>query len=331
LTRFKQKLKQLNGGNTMSLTSAMFTGVSGLLNMAEGINVIGNNISNVNTVGFKGSRTLFSDVLSTSVSSGSQMGHGVQLQKIDNMFTQSTFENTGSVSDLAIQGDRFFALGAPASTGAVAVAPGDAYYTRAGSFRMDGQANATAAFPIAGKLINPDGYAVLDGRGMPVEIPLTDGAAVPKSFQKITGIDAKGVMTLLYADATGASSTYYYAGNGVAPLPTSVAANYTTVTTGATSGQLGTVQIGNPPGMEKAGGTLFRATAKSGMPDVPGAVAWASNGVTETISSNNLEQSNVDMATEFVKMILTQRAYSANSKTITTADEMTQEVLNLKR
>ena len=47
----------------MSLTSTMFTGVSGLLNQAEAMNVVGNNISNVNTVGFKGSRMLFSDVL----------------------------------------------------------------------------------------------------------------------------------------------------------------------------------------------------------------------------------------------------------------------------
>lgn len=314
----------------MSLTSAMFTGVSGLLNQAEGINVIGNNIANVNTVGFKGSRTLFSDVLSTSVSGGSQMGHGVKLQKIDNMFSQATFENTGSVTDLAIQGDRFFALAAPSTSGATAVPPGDAYYTRAGSFRLDGQATAT----IAGTLVNPDGYVVLDAKGMPIQMPLTDGAvapATPKSFQKITGIDAKGVMTLLYADASGASATYYYAGNGAVPLSTSVAANYTTVTTGATSGQLATVQVGNPPGMDKVGGTLYRATAQSGVPAAAAVTAWASNGVTESISSNNLEQSNVDMATEFVKMILTQRAYSANSKTITTSDEMTQEVLSLKR
>jgi len=55
------------------------------------------------------------------------------------------------------------------------------------------------------------------------------------------------------------------------------------------------------------------------------------NGNNSKVFSNSLEQSNVDMAAQFVKMILTQRAYSANSKTITTADEMTQEVLNLKR
>jgi flagellar hook protein FlgE len=57
----------------------------------------------------------------------------------------------------------------------------------------------------------------------------------------------------------------------------------------------------------------------------------APNGTSERIFSNSLELSNVDLAGQFVKMIITQRAYSANSKTITTVDEMTQEVLNLKR
>lgn len=335
----------------MSLTSALFTGVSGLLNNAEGMNVIGNNLSNVNTVGFKGSRTLFSDVLSTSIGSGSQLGHGVQLQKIDNLFTQSAFESTGNVTDLGIQGDRFFALTAPGTTANTAVASADAYYTRAGAFRMDGQqiGLSTAANSFAGSLTNPDGYVVLDAQGMPVRIPLTNDLAAVSvanpptnmTFQKIVGIDSKGVMSLLYSNSTGASKTYYYAGLTAAglpkaPLDASVAANYTTVTSpvagaASTNAQLGTVMIGNPPGMEKLGGTLFKATAQSGVPTAAATSLWASNGVTEKLLSNNLEQSNVDMATEFVKMILTQRAYSANSKTITTSDEMTQEVINLKR
>lgn len=323
----------------MGLTSAMFSGVSGLLNNAEALNVIGNNLANVNTTGFKGSRTLFSDVLSTTFSGTSQMGHGVQVQKIDNVFTQSSFESTGNVTDLAIQGDRFFALAAPDTTANAVIAGSDAYYTRAGAFRLDGQATTPpAANGFAGTLVNPDGYSVLDSEGKPVRIPLTNDLAIPSAtnmtFQKITSIDSKGVITLLYAnEATGANATFYYAGAAgtTAPLATT-AANYTIVTTPVTSGQLATVKIDNPPGMEKVGGTLYRATAESGTPAAPTAAAvWASNGVNEKVMSNNLEQSNVDMAAEFVNMILTQRAYSANAKTITTSDEMTQEVINLKR
>jgi len=91
----------------MSVTSAMFTGVSGLLSNAEGINVIGNNLANVNTVGFKSGRMLFSDMLSSDIGNNSQIGRGTMIQKVDNLFTQSSFESTENVTDLALQGNSF--------------------------------------------------------------------------------------------------------------------------------------------------------------------------------------------------------------------------------
>lgn len=295
----------------MSLTSALFTGVSGLLNSAEGINVIGNNVANVNTTGFKGSRSLFSDTLSTSVGAYSQIGHGVQIQKVDTVFSQSSMESTALSTDVAIQGDTFFALAKPGTTAAASVAVTDAYYTRAGAFRVDSGLALT----------NPDGFNVLDAAGIPIVLPANDGAAVPKSFQKVVSIDPTGSMRLLYADATGNTATYYYQGNGVALAATTPA---------GPAGRLGVAQIPNPPGMTKEGGTLFKQTgAISGGSGTP--VYTTANGTNEKLLNNNLEASNVDMANEFVKMILTQRAYSANSKTITTSDEMTQEVINLKR
>lgn len=296
----------------MSVTSALFTGVSGLLNNAEGINVIGNNISNVNTIGFKGSRMLFSDVLSTTIGSGSQMGHGVQIQKVDNMFTQSALESSSIPTDVAIQGDAFFMLAKPGTTAAAAITPESAYYTRAGAFRVDSNR----------AMINPDNYNVLGSDGMPIVFTATyDDTAVPPNtlnFQKVTNIDSRGNIALLYSDASGNSATVYYNGNGAVPVAT------------ANTVFLGLSRVPNPPGLEKVGGTLYKQTGTSiGGSGTP--VFLAANGTTDKVLGNNLELSNVDMATEFVKMILTQRAYSANSKTITTADEMTQEVLNLKR
>ena len=94
----------------MSITSALFTGISGLVNNGEAMNVIGNNIANVNTIGFKYGRTLFSDMLSANMGNNSQVGRGVQIQKIDNVFSQSSFETTELVTDLALQGASFFAL-----------------------------------------------------------------------------------------------------------------------------------------------------------------------------------------------------------------------------
>lgn len=298
----------------MSLTSTMFTGVSGLLNQAEAMNVIGNNISNVNTLGFKGSRMLFSDVLSTSVGSQSvgQLGHGVQIQKVDTIFSQSSLETTTLPTDVAIQGENFFAVTKPGTVAPGPVAVTDAYFTRAGAFRVDSN-NA---------LITPDNYNVLDSASNPIVFTPTYTTPAPASvvlnFQKVSSVSAKGEIGLLYSDALGNSATVYYEGNGAAPVTT------------APTVFLGTAKIPNPPGMEKVGGSLYRGTGVaiggSGTP-----VISSQNGSTEKIIGNNLELSNVDLANEFVKMILTQRAYSANSKTITTSDEMTQEILNLKR
>ena len=79
-------------------------------------------------------------------------------------------------------------------------------------------------------------------------------------------------------------------------------------------------------GLERAGASLFTATPGSGQPLVnkPG------EGGLGDISSSNLEESNVDLAAEFIKMIITQRAYQANSKIITTTDDMLAQLLNIK-
>lgn len=293
----------------MSITSAMFTGVSGLLANAEGINVIGNNLANVNTVGFKGSRMLFSDMLSTSIGNGSQIGRGTQIQKVDNVFGQGSFESTELVSDLALQGSSFFALGKPGGNATVAT-QNTAFLSRAGAFRVDETYH----------LVNPDGYQVLDDSGAPIQFLATAAGATPAAgdFAKITKIDSTG--TISYVDALG--NNYYYNTAGAIGVtdPTAV------------TNRIAVINPANPGGLDKVGGTIFQPGATAGVQAVAFApITNTANGTSEKIFSNSLEQSNVDMAGQFVKMILTQRAYSANSKTITTADEMTQEVLNLKR
>lgn len=295
----------------MSITSAMFTGVSGLLANAEGINVIGNNLANVNTVGFKSGRMLFSDVLSANIGNESQIGRGTQIQKVDNVFGQGTFETTESVTDLALQGNSFFAVKDP--NAAAPVNQNTALLTRAGAFRLDSTLT----------LINPDGYQVLDTAGNPIKF-LNDGNAANNAtnFSKITSIDSSGLITYLAKDGI---TTNYYNTTGAVGV-TANAANAATVQ------RLAVVAVTNPNGLEKTGGTLFKPMTSSGVPAAAFTLATnKANGSSDKIYTNSLEQSNVDMAGQFVKMILTQRAYSANSKTITTADEMTQEALNLKR
>jgi flagellar hook protein FlgE len=83
----------------------------------------------------------------------------------------------------------------------------------------------------------------------------------------------------------------------------------------------------NPQGLEKIGGNLFTTTWNSGEPEV----GIAGTGMRGAVASNSLEMSNVDLSREFTEMIVAQRGFQANSKIITTSDEVLQELVNLKR
>ncbi len=129
----------------MSLSSSLFTGTSGLTNMGNAMQVVGNNISNVNTVGFKKGRSTFADTLSQSVATQSgtaQVGRGMSIGAVDQSFDTGSFESTGNSTDLSIGGDGFFVLRQSDSE--------NNFYTRAGNFHFDK----------SGQLVNPEGYLV---------------------------------------------------------------------------------------------------------------------------------------------------------------------------
>ena len=91
-------------------------------------------------------------------------------------------------------------------------------------------------------------------------------------------------------------------------------------------GQIAVASFANPAGLEKIGDNLFASTLNSGTANVNDVTAFG-----DDMSSGVLEMSNVDLATEFTNMIVTQRGYQANSRVITTSDTMIEELLNLKR
>lgn len=124
----------------MGFLTSLFTGVSGLGANGQALSVIGDNIANTNTAGFKGSRAVFSDVLSQALGGGSsfQIGRGASLQSIQQLFTQGTLENTSGPLDMAIEGDGFFIIKDTS---------GAQYYTRAGQFTLDKDGN----------IVNPEG------------------------------------------------------------------------------------------------------------------------------------------------------------------------------
>ena len=97
----------------MSILHAMYSGVSGIQAEGEALGVVGDNISNTNTVGFKAQRAVFQDVLGHSISAGTTSalpGSGVRMSGVQQMFTQGSLSNTGVATDLALSGDGFFVM-----------------------------------------------------------------------------------------------------------------------------------------------------------------------------------------------------------------------------
>jgi len=196
----------------MALSSALFSGISGLSSLGNAMQVIGDNIANVNTVGFKGSTFTFQDLLSQSMftrAGTSQVGRGTALSDICSNFDQGSFETTGNTTDLAIGGEGFFAVREEGSE--------DLYYTRAGNFRFDENGN----------LVNPEGYVVQgwsvdangDIEGSTKDIALNSFTSQPESTKEIT------MIANLDKDSTSKSSILSSAWDGTVDPPIN-SANY---------------------------------------------------------------------------------------------------------
>ncbi|MFB9329704.1 flagellar basal body rod protein FlgG [Paenibacillus aurantiacus] len=272
---------------------SMYSGVSGMRGFQTKLDVIGNNIANVNTVGFKAGRVMFKDILSQTVSgvtaptegvkggvNAKQIGLGVATASIDTVHTPGSAVTTNVPTDVRIDGDGFFAVTATGD-GSQATP----YLTRAGNFTLDAN----------NQLVNADGMFVLSSDGAPITL-----APEVKSFS----ISSDGSIIGVNADGT----------------------------TAATDFKIGLVKVNNPSGLEKIGGNLYQLTANAN-PDGAAELSEAASAEagTGSIVAGQLEMSNVELTAEFTEMIVAQRGFQANSRIITTSDEILQEVVNLKR
>jgi flagellar hook protein FlgE len=137
----------------MGILSSLFTGVSGLNANGMALSVIGNNIANLSTVGFKGSRATFADLISSSITGGAgaiQTGIGVALTSVQGNFSQGSLASSSNVLDLAIDGNGFFIL---------EDTNGARFYSRAGIFRLDQNNNVVdpVGFRLQGFLADATG------------------------------------------------------------------------------------------------------------------------------------------------------------------------------
>ena len=140
----------------MALSTSLFAGVSGLRDHQTMMDVIGNNISNINTIGYKGSRVTFADTFNQFITAGtnptdttggtnsSQIGLGSTVSSIDRNWNQGTFQQTGITTDLALQGNAMFVLKSNGVT----------EYTRAGNFSLDAN----------GRLVSSQTGAIVQGK-----------------------------------------------------------------------------------------------------------------------------------------------------------------------
>jgi flagellar hook protein FlgE len=140
----------------MTVLSSMNSGVSGLKAESDALGVVGDNIANVNTSGFKAQRAVFEDVLGHSILAGTSTGlpgSGVRVGDIQQMFTQGSLSNTGVSTDVALNGDGFFVV-----KGTVDGVSSD-FFTRAGEFVIDkdGKLANTSGLKVQGYQANGDG------------------------------------------------------------------------------------------------------------------------------------------------------------------------------
>ena len=159
----------------MSILNAMYSGVSGLSAESDALGIVGDNVSNSNTVGFKRSRAQFENQLGGAV--GSAVGAGVRLARTQQIFAQGTLQTTGQATDLALSGDGFFVV-----RGNVAGSKGD-FYTRDGQLtvRNDGTLVNGGGMAVQGYKANADGsYASSLG-----DVSLPNAALPPRASSKM--------------------------------------------------------------------------------------------------------------------------------------------------
>lgn len=290
------------------MMAGMYAAISGLDANQAMLNDTANDLANVNTVGYKASSITFSDELTqvlrgasgpTVVNGGTnpvQIGLGVQVASTRNEMTEGSFQSTNNPLDVAIEGDGFLRVGTgtpPAKEPYTTGLPAHVNYTRAGDLTTNSLGFLTTE---AGEYVIGVNAIATKGEAGTTYAPGKEETYIripPGSANVSIGEDG----SVTYTDEEEGSENYQQR----------VTAGYITLAT-----------FPNEAGLERLGGSLWGETANSGTPIV-GTPDTGSFGKT---IGGELEMSNVDMATEMTNMITAERGYQANSRVISTADEM---------
>lgn len=275
---------------------SLWTAASGMIAQQTNLDTVANNLSNVNTAGYKKDTVEFKSLLYQTLQSPStnnaaenkpvpaQVGLGTRTASITTVFTQGNLQDVDNNTYMAIEGNGFFK---------VRDNDGNVCYTRDGSF---------ATQPVEGgtMICTSEGYPVLDQKNNPIII---------SSDYRVEdfAVDTEGN---IYVSTT-----------------TERIALTQTVNGETYQQKIGLVQFNNPAGLDSAGGNRYKVTVASGDPLEESATPALKQS---RIHQGYLEMSNVQVADEMVNMIVAQRAYEMNSKAIQASDEMLQQANNLR-
>jgi flagellar hook protein FlgE len=279
------------------------TPLSGLSAAQDQLQSVTNNLANIDTDGFKDQSLTFKDIYAqTGVINGAgnpiQTGSGVNVASTDSDYTEGTLNATGTSSNMAISGNGFFVV----QSGTAATPPaltGTEEYTRAGDFTTNN----------AGYLVTPSGQYLLGyaatGGGTALE-PLKLNVPNPNPPAGTT---------------TDAVSSYSVGADGT------ITATYQSGETGVL-GQVAVASFANVQGLVNVGNNNYQETLQGSGPALGTATTYlAGTNGSGTIVGGSVEGSNVNIASEFAKLIVAQQAYSANAKSITALNSVSQATL----
>ena len=338
---------------------SLYSGITGMRVNQTKLDVIGNNLANVSTTAFKGSRVTFSTTISQTLTSasaasdslggknGQQIGLGAQIASIDKVMSQGSMQSTSRALDVAIDGTGYFMVASgPALHGGQNTSIGvdadsnqtipdntSVSYTRDGSFVLDNEGNllTTSGHRVLGYAIvnGVNGAATnMDTNGDILYVESTNNTAAAdgelvtlKIPDSVYKVDAQGVRTKVAIKSFNISSDGLITG---------------VLETGeiAALGQMAMASFKNEVGLTEVGNNMYQASGSSGTALISGgkngAIGRDSKGYGDMLQGY-LEMSGVDMAEQFTDMIVATKAFQAAGKTITTGDEILSEIINLKR
>lgn len=307
----------------------MDSAVAGLKAHQNKMDVIGNNIANVNTFGFKSQNYSFTEAMyqTSSASTGgvnngdtndsggtnaAQYGYGTVMGTISTDMTASTPSYVGGLN-ACIDGEGFFITSSAPIDGATpdAIKDEDFQYTRVGQFSIDSEGylvDGNGNYVYGFQPNNGDATATDFDTGTLVRLKAPDdGLAFTGDSVQLTSvtINSLGEVTATVKDPDGGNDG-----------------------THVSLGKIAIATFQNQNGLTKTGSGYYTASNSDNTGE---SAATVCGGSTASLMTGYLEGSNVDLATEFANMITTQRGFQANSKIITVSDEMLSDLINMKR